>query len=79
MQQHSRIEHVLTLYLHQVVEDSEAIGVLALLHLHERAQLSRGEGDVSFSHDNLQLLAANLVWRRPVGIVFLQDLRGQHT
>ena len=64
-------------HLHQVVEDAQAIRVLALLHLHERAQLGGGEGDVGLAQDDLQLLAAHLVRRRPVGVVLLEDLRGR--
>ena len=61
-------------HLHQVVEDAQAVRVLALLHLHERAQLGGGEGDVRLAQDDLQLLAAHLVWRRPVGVILFEDL-----
>ena len=64
-------------HLHQVVEDAQAVRVLALLHLHERAQLGGGEGDMGLAHDDLQLLPAHLVRRRPVGVVLFEDLQGQ--
>lgn len=61
-------------YLDQVVEDAQAVRVLALLHLHERAQLGGGEGDVSLPQNDLQLLPPCFVRWRPVGVILLQDL-----
>ncbi len=52
-------------HLDQIVKDAQAVRVLALLHLHERAQLGGSEGDVSLSQNDLQLLPSCLVWWRP--------------
>lgn len=62
-------------HLDQVVEDAQAVGVLALLHLHEAAQLGGGEADVRLAQDDLQLLTAHQVRRRPIRVVLLKDLR----
>ena len=61
-------------HLHQIVEDAQAIWILALLHLHQRTQLGGGEGDMSLAQDDLQLLASHLVRRWPVSVIFFEDL-----
>jgi hypothetical protein len=62
-------------HLHQIIEDAQAIRVLALLHLQHRAKLGGVEADVLTIHLNLQLLLANTVWQRPVIVILLHNLR----
>ena len=60
--------------LDEVVEAAEALGVLAVVDVDERADLGRGERDVLVAHDDLELLAADTVGRRPRLVVLLHDL-----
>jgi hypothetical protein len=61
--------------LDEVVEDAEALWVLAGLDVDEGSDLGGGEGDVLVAHDDLKLLPADAVGFRPVIVVFLHDLR----
>jgi hypothetical protein len=60
--------------LDEVVEDAEALRVLAGLYIDEGPDLGGG-GDVLVAHDDLELLPADVVGFRPVVIVFLHNLR----
>lgn len=61
--------------LDEVVEDPEALRVLAGLDIDEGADLGCGEGDVLVVHDDLELLAADAVGLGPVAVVLLHNLR----
>ena len=61
--------------LHQVVEASEALGILAVVNVDQRADLGGGERNVLIAHDNLELLAADSVRCRPRLVVLLHDVR----
>ena len=61
--------------LDEVVEDPEALRVLAGLDIDEGADLGGGEGDVLVAHDDLELLPADAVGLRPVAVVLLHNLR----
>ncbi len=61
--------------LNEVVEAAEALGVLAVVDVHEGADLARSERDVLVAEHNLELLAADAVRRRPHLVVLLHDLR----
>ena len=63
--------------LDEVVEDPEALRVLAGLDIDEGADLGGGEGDVLVAHDDLELLPANAIGLRPVAVVLLHNLRKQ--
>ena len=63
--------------LDEVVEDPEALRVLAGLDIDEGADLGGGEGDVLVAHDDLELLPADAVGLRPVDVVLLHNLRKQ--
>ena len=63
--------------LDEVVEDPEALRVLAGLDIDEGADLGGGEGDVLVAHDDLELLPADAVGLRPVAVVLLHNLRKQ--
>lgn len=60
--------------LDEVVEDAEALGVLAGLDVDEGADLGGGEGDVLVPHHDLQLLPSHAVWLRPVAVILLHNL-----
>ena len=61
--------------LDEVVEDPEALRVLAGLDIDEGADLGGGEGDVLVAHDDLELLPADAVGLRPVDVVLLHNLQ----
>ena len=63
--------------LDEVVEDPEALRVLAGLDIDEGADLGGGEGDVLVAHDDLELLPADAIGLRPVAVVLLHNLRKQ--
>ena len=63
--------------LDEVVEDPEALRVLAGLDIDEGADLGGGEGDVLVAHDDLELLPADAIGLRPVAVVLLHNLREQ--
>jgi len=60
--------------LDEVVEDPEAVGVLAVLHVQQGPDLRRREADVLVAHHDLQLLAPHPVGLRPVLVVLPHDL-----
>jgi hypothetical protein len=60
--------------LDEVVEDAEALRVLAGLDVDEGANLGGGEGDVLVAHNNLELLPPHAVGLWPVVVVLLHNL-----
>ena len=62
-------EHEALEVLHQVVKSFEAFGVLRLLHVQVRADLSGAEEDLFVPQADVQVLLADLVGGRPVFVV----------
>jgi hypothetical protein len=60
--------------LYEVVKDTKAVRVLAVLYLEHGAQFGAGERDVLPVHHDLQLLSPDTVRRWPVVVVLLEDL-----
>ena len=69
MQRYQRKDQRLEV-LHEIIEDTEPLGVLRLLDVHQRADLGRLERDVLVAHADLEFLAAVFVLLRPFAIVF---------
>ena len=61
--------------LHKVVEASQAVGVFAVVDVHEGADLGRGEGDVLVADHDLQLLTADAIGLGPGCVVLVHDFR----
>lgn len=64
--------------LHEVVHHAQAFRVVAVLHLEERADLGRLEGNMLFAEANLKLLPPCGVFSRPGGIVLSACKRAAH-
>merc|ERR1740121_629762 len=60
--------------LHQVVEHTQAFGVLRCLHVREGPDLGCGEGNVLLAADHFELLSADPVRRGPMAVVLLENL-----
>ena len=67
-------EHKVCTYLHKVVENFQAFRVLALRNLCQGTKLCSSERYVLIAQNDLKLLPAYAVRRRPVVVVFLQQL-----
>ena len=63
--------------LHEVVKHTQALGVFAALHVQQRPDFGGVEAHVLVAQHNLQLLPPDAVRLGPVGVVFLQHLRGE--
>lgn len=68
--QRDQAEHQCLQILHQVVKDTQTLGVRRLGDIDQRANLSRLEADVLAPNLDLQLLPAVLVLLRPFAVVF---------
>jgi hypothetical protein len=73
MQRNER-QHQTLQVLNEVVEDAQALGVFAGLHVQQAADLGGLKADVLVPQHNLQLLTPYAVSLRPVRVVFLEDL-----
>lgn len=61
--------------LNEIVEASQALGILAVVDVDERADLGGCERDVLVAHHDLELLSADSIGRRPRLVVFFHDVR----
>ena len=61
--------------LHQIVETSQALRVLAIVYVDERANFRCGKRDMLVAHHNLEFLTSDTIGRRPHLVVLFHYFR----